>query len=90
MVVVTGDQRMLRNLIIDGAAGGEAKRRHDVTFPLLTLHRGKDRVHIFLQEFSKKKTLSMPVSCRFFVRKTDDILRTLLLMHDKIQPKQVG
>jgi hypothetical protein len=35
----------MRNLIIDGAAGGETKRRHDVTFPLLTLHRGKDRVH---------------------------------------------
>jgi hypothetical protein len=49
----------------------------------------------FLQDFSKQKTLSIPVSCRFFVRKTDDILRTLLLMHDgvsfdKIQPKQVG
>jgi hypothetical protein len=23
----------MRNLIIDGAAGGETKRRHDVTFP---------------------------------------------------------
>jgi uncharacterized Zn-finger protein len=33
----------MRNLIIDGAAGGETKRRHDVTFPLLTLHRGKCR-----------------------------------------------
>jgi hypothetical protein len=80
----------MRNLIIDGAAGGETKIRHDVTFPLLTLHRGKYRVH-----FSKKKTLSIPVSCRFFVRKTDDILRTLLLMHDgvsfgKILPKQVS
>jgi hypothetical protein len=46
-------------------------------------------VYIFLQDFSKKITLSIPVSCRFFVRKTDDIL---LLMHDgvsfdKIQPK---
>jgi hypothetical protein len=84
----------MRNLIIDGAVGGETKIRHDVTFPLLTLHRGKDRVHL-LQDFSKKKTLSIPVSCRFIVRKTDDILRTLLLMHDgvsfdKIQPKQVG
>jgi hypothetical protein len=52
-------------------------------------------VYIFLQDFSKKKTLSIPVSCRFFVQKTDDILRTLLLMHDgisfgKILPKQVG
>jgi hypothetical protein len=30
----------MRNLIIDGAAGGETKRRHDVTFPLLTPRRG--------------------------------------------------
>jgi hypothetical protein len=89
----------MRNLIIDGAAGGETKRRHGVTFPLLTLHCGKDRVHFsctfFYTIFPKKKTLSMPASCRFFVRKTDDILRTLVLMHDgvsfdKIQPKQVG
>jgi hypothetical protein len=45
----------MRNLIIDGAAGGETKRRNDVTFPLLTLHRGKDRVHFstgFLQKES--------------------------------------
>jgi hypothetical protein len=40
-------------VIIDGAAGGETKRRHDVTFPLLTLHRGKDRVH-FSTGFSPK------------------------------------
>jgi hypothetical protein len=43
----------MRNLIIDGAAGGETKRRHDVTFPLLTLHRRKDCVHFstgFLQK----------------------------------------
>jgi hypothetical protein len=33
----------MRNLIIDGAAGGETKIRHGVTFPLLTLHRGKQR-----------------------------------------------
>jgi hypothetical protein len=84
----------MRNLIIDGAAGGETKRRHDVTFPLLTLHRGKYRVH-FSTGFSKKKTLSIPASCSFFIRKTDEISRTLLLMHDgvsfdKIQPKQVG
>jgi hypothetical protein len=67
-------------VIIDGAADGEPKRRHDV--------------YIFLQDFSKKKTLSIPVFCRFFRRKTDDILRTLLLMHDgisfgKILSKQV-
>jgi hypothetical protein len=39
------EEPAMSNLIIDGAAGGETKRRHDVTFPLLTLHRGKDRVH---------------------------------------------
>jgi hypothetical protein len=39
------EEPAMRNLIIDGAAGGETKRRHDVTFPLLTLHRGNDRVH---------------------------------------------
>jgi hypothetical protein len=54
----------MRNLIIDGAASGETKIRHNVTFPLLTLHRGK--VYICLQDFSKKKTLSIPVSCLFF------------------------
>jgi hypothetical protein len=79
----------MRNLIIDGA---ETKRRHDVTFPLLTSHSGKDRVH-FVHDFSK--TLSIPVSCRYLVRKTDEILRTLLLMHNgisfgKILPRQVG
>jgi hypothetical protein len=58
--------------VIDCAAGSETKRRHDVTFPLLTLHRGKDRV----QDFSKKKTLSIPASCRFFIRITNEILRT--------------
>jgi hypothetical protein len=39
------EEPAMRNLTIDGAAGGETKIRHDVTFPLLTLHRGKDRVH---------------------------------------------
>jgi hypothetical protein len=43
--VFVNEEPAMRNLIIDGAAGGETKRRHDVTFPLLTLHRGKDRVH---------------------------------------------
>jgi hypothetical protein len=67
----------MRNLIIDGAAGGETKIRHVITFPLLTLHRGKDRVHFSTGFFQK-----------------DDVLRTLLLMHDgvsfdKIQQKQV-
>jgi hypothetical protein len=54
-----------------------------VTFPLLTLHCGKDCVHFSTGFFQKEN----------IVRKTDDILRTLLLMHDgvsfdKIQPKQ--
>jgi hypothetical protein len=61
----------MRNLIIDGVAGGDTKIRHDVTFPLLTLHRGKDRVHFstgFFQKYEKPMT----------------ILRTLLLMHDGV------
>jgi hypothetical protein len=41
-------------VIIDGAAGGETKRRHDVTFLLLTLHRGKDRVHFSAGLFQKE------------------------------------
>jgi hypothetical protein len=53
--VSINEEPAMKNLIIDGAAGGETKRRHDVTFPLLTLHRGKD-VYIFLQDFSKKNT----------------------------------
>jgi hypothetical protein len=44
----------MRNLIIDGAAGGETKRRHDITFPLLTLHRGKDCVHFSTGFFQKE------------------------------------
>jgi hypothetical protein len=40
--------------MIDGAAGGETKIRHDVTFPLLTLHRGKDRVHLSTGFFQKE------------------------------------
>jgi hypothetical protein len=43
----------MMNLIIDGAVGGETKIRHDVTFPLLTLHRGKDRVHFSTGFFTK-------------------------------------
>jgi hypothetical protein len=41
-------------VIIDGAAGGETKRHHYVTFPLLTLHRGKDRVHFSTSFFEKE------------------------------------
>jgi hypothetical protein len=44
----------MRNLIIDGAAGGETKRLYDVTFPQLTLHRGKDRVHFSTGFFQKE------------------------------------
>jgi hypothetical protein len=41
-------------VITDGAAGGETKIRHDVTFPLLTLHRGKDRAHFTTGFFQKE------------------------------------
>jgi hypothetical protein len=41
-------------VIIDGAAAGVTKRRHDVTFPLLMLHRGKDRVHLSTGFFQKE------------------------------------
>jgi hypothetical protein len=34
--------------------------------------------------FIQKKTLSMPASCRVYKRKTDEISRTLRLMHDGI------
>jgi hypothetical protein len=45
---------------IDGAPSRVAKRRHDVTFPLLTYRRGKDCVH-FSTGFIQKKTLSTSV-----------------------------
>jgi hypothetical protein len=41
-------------VIKDGAAGGETKRRHDVTFALLTLHREKDRIHFSTGFFQKE------------------------------------
>jgi hypothetical protein len=44
----------MRNLRDNGAAGGEIKRRHDVTFPLLTLYRGKNRVHFCTGFFQKE------------------------------------
>jgi hypothetical protein len=44
----------MRKLIIDGAASGDTKIRHDVSFPLLTLHRGKDRVHFSTGFFQKE------------------------------------
>jgi hypothetical protein len=44
------EEPAMRNRIIDGAAGGEPKRRHDVTFPLLMLHR----VHFSTGFFQKE------------------------------------
>jgi hypothetical protein len=52
-------------MIIDGAAGGETKRRHDVTFPLLTLHSGKDRVHFCTGFFQKEKLYRRPTDFSF-------------------------
>jgi hypothetical protein len=53
-------------------------------------------VYIFSTGFIQKKTLSIPLpaSCSFFIWKTDEISRTLHLMHDgiyfdKILPKQM-
>jgi hypothetical protein len=43
-------------VIIDGAAGGDTKIRHAVTFPLLTLHRGKDRL-LFSTGFFQKENI---------------------------------
>jgi hypothetical protein len=54
----------MRNLKIDGAAGGETKRRHDVTFPLLTLHRGKDSVHFSTGFFQKENIVYTGVLLR--------------------------
>jgi hypothetical protein len=89
------EEPAMRNLIIDGAAGGETKICHDVTFPLLTLHRGKYRVHFSTGFFQKENIVSTDVLPNFRTKNRWHILRTLLLMHDgvsfdKIQPKQVG
>jgi hypothetical protein len=86
------EEPAMRNLIIDGAAGGETKRCH---FSSVDVAPRKRSCTFFYRIFFKKKTFFIPVSCRFFIRRTDDILRTLLLMHDgvsfdRIQPKQVG
>jgi hypothetical protein len=77
-------------VIIDGGAGSETKRCHDVTFPLLTLLRRKNRVHFSTGFFQKENIVYTGV-----LRETGEILRTLLLMHDgisfgKLLPKQVG
>jgi hypothetical protein len=79
--------------MIEGDASGVTNRCHDVTFPLSSHHR-KYRVH-FSTGFIRKKTLSISVSYRFPYEKTDEISRTLRLMHDGISfdenlHKQVG
>jgi hypothetical protein len=51
---LANEEPAMRNLIIDGGAGGETKIHHDVTFPLLTFHRGKDRVHFSTLFFQKE------------------------------------
>jgi hypothetical protein len=81
-------------VIIDGAADGETTRRHDVTFPLLTLQHGKDCVH-FSTGFFQKENIVYAGILQIFIRITYEILRTLLWMRDgisfgKILPKQVG
>jgi hypothetical protein len=58
----------MRSLTIDGAAGGETKSRHDVTFPLLTLHRGKDRVHFSTGFFQKENIVCCGCVCGERVR----------------------
>jgi hypothetical protein len=58
----------MRNLIIDGAAGGETKRRHGVAFPLLMLHRGKDCVH-FSTGFFQKENIVYTGVLQIFRRK---------------------
>jgi hypothetical protein len=66
-----------------------------VTFPLLTLHHGKDRVHFSTGFFQKENICPYRYPADFSYKKTDENLRTLLLVHDGISfgiilPKQVG
>jgi hypothetical protein len=56
-MTTNNEEPAMWNLIIDGAAGGETKIRNDVTFPLLTLHRGKDRVHFSTGFFQKENII---------------------------------
>jgi hypothetical protein len=63
------EEPAMRILIIDGAAGGETKRRH---FSSVDVAPRKRSCTFFYRIFPPKKW-SIPVSCRFFVRKTDDI-----------------
>jgi hypothetical protein len=65
---VRNDEPAMRNLIIDGAAGGETKR-HDVTFALLTLYRGKDCVHFSTGFFQKENIVYTGVLQIFHTKK---------------------
>jgi hypothetical protein len=65
--------------IIDGAASGVTKIRDDVTFPLLTLHRGK-------YHLSKRKLCLYRRPADFSYEKPMRY-RTLCLMHDDISIK---
>jgi hypothetical protein len=56
--------------MIDDAASGVTKWRHDVTSSVDVAPRKKNCIH-FSKGFIQKKTLSIPASCRFFIRKTD-------------------
>jgi hypothetical protein len=60
-------------VIIDGAAGGETKSRHDVTFLLLTLHRRKDRVHFSTGFFQKENIVYTGVLHIFHTHNQRDI-----------------
>jgi hypothetical protein len=64
----------LQMLIIDGAAGDDTKIRHDVTFPLLTLHRGKDCEHFSTGFFQKEDIVYTGISY-----KTEDSKHCLLV-----------
>jgi hypothetical protein len=80
-------------LIIDGAASGQPKRRHDVTFHV-DIAPWKRLCTFFYRIYPNENIVNtgvMPI----FHTKNDDILRTLHLRpdvigFDKIQPKQVG
>jgi hypothetical protein len=79
----------MRNLIIDGA---ETKRRN---FSSVDVAPRKRLCTSFSTGFFQKENIVYTGVLQIFCTKTDDILRTLLLMHDgvsfdKIQPKQVG
>jgi hypothetical protein len=49
-----------------------APRHYDVTFPCLR-STAENIVYIFLQELSKRKLCLYRPSCRFFIRKTDEM-----------------